>query len=195
MTAGAQKRAAVNTFLQLPSALRCSETKLHRLDLFEIFFNPRPPTGKVSTNRNRNGPDSSESHLETGTVNPVGRAFLMPGSKIKPGLKCICPPASSASMVSDLIEAAEVIRLFFEIRNARLIHGVPQCPEHSQKGGLASAVLTHQQRQWREAGGLLFPKAAKISQRDLVHETDSFDFSLFFRQARFPRWSVRRAHD
>ena len=69
-------------------------------------------------------------------------------------------------MVGDLLETAQVVGRFLEVRYAIPDASVPQRPDQGQEGGLAGAVVADKQGQRGEARGLPVPEAAKVLQRD-----------------------------
>ena len=73
------------------------------------------------------------------------------------------PPTA---VVSDFLEAAQVVGGFLEVRYAIPGGGVPQRPEQRQEGSLPSAVVAHEQRQRRKTSGLPPAEATIALQRD-----------------------------
>ena len=65
-------------------------------------------------------------------------------------------------MVSDLVETAQIVRIFLKIRRLMPIGGIKKRPNHSHERGFARTVLAYEKRQRCEVGGLLFIEAAKV---------------------------------
>lgn len=76
--------------------------------------------------------------------------------------------------MSNFVEAAKIVRLFLEIRDAILISNLPKRPEHSHEGGFARAVLANKQSQGGQAGRLFLTEATEAFQDDFIHGSDSF---------------------
>ena len=130
----------------LPSAPFCPEANLPLRKL-----HPRILLRKASSHWHWDGSLFFESYFKTNRSICDTRASSGSGrtSALKPRLKSSCSTAPSSSEVRYFVKAAEVIGIFLEIGRSPSTDHIPKCPNHGHEGGLAGAVLTHEQRQRR----------------------------------------------
>ncbi len=91
-------------------------------------------------------------------------------SVIESSYKRICMFTMPATTVRDVPKDSEVERNSLKVWRPRQGYGVPKRANKRQERCLAGAILTHKQRQGREAGGLLLAEAAEVFEGDAVHD-------------------------
>ena len=70
---------------------------------------------------------------------------------------------SSTTMVGNLIETSQIVRLLLEIRYPQtIVRSITKYPNHGHEGRLARAILAHEQRQRCQTSDLLFAEAAEV---------------------------------
>ena len=158
-----------------PAPIRCFEPSLICTIFLQAIFDPYffSLIKKTSSYRNRHGSflpkiyfepiESTALYVPRFTNNP---RFPSNGKSHLEGVRLASP---RSPVMSDFVEAAEIVRFFLEIRNTLPVGNVPQRPNHRHERGLPRAVLADEQGQGRQAGRLLFAEAAEVLQGDLVH--------------------------
>ena len=71
--------------------------------------------------------------------------------------------------MDDVVETAEIVRGFLEVRKLLSAAKIPQRAYQGKERCLAGAVLADEHGQRSQTGRLSFSKAAKVRQCDLVH--------------------------
>ena len=157
-----------------PNTIWSSEMNLTCPILPNLLFNPNifVRARKSSFHRKRRGPSFFKSHFVPIRIGPCFCSILR--NKTKSRLKSGCAPVLSRLAMDNFVEAAKIVRLFLEIRDARYISNVPKRPEQSHEGGFACAVLTNKQSQGGQAGRLFLTEATKVFQDNFIHGIDSF---------------------
>ena len=107
--------------------------------------------------------------LRKNEVEPCCGGTPSPPLSIEPTLKFIGATTPCSSVMGNLVEAAQVVRLFLEVWDSVSVGQIPNRTDQGQERRLAGAVFAYQQRQGREASGLLLSEAAEVLECYAVH--------------------------